>query len=156
MAIPTNASLEAKLNARIDKQTDGIKNLERKLNEMNHKIDMLLALVSHSSDSSDEEPDDDAYAKLVEFHPAWMAAKTEREELEIACLDEVNKVYKHEENPGIYEHLKRDLHTFVSDHRGDDVPEGENRWEYLTNKWKSDLGESGLPESVFRYRLSKS
>ena len=47
----------------------------------------------------------------------------------------------HKGDPDMYKHMKQYLHTFVFDHRGDDVPEGENRWEYLTEKWKSDLGE---------------
>jgi hypothetical protein len=81
MAIPTNASLEAKLNAVIDKQTDEIKSMKRKLDKMNDKMDKLLALVRHStnsSDSSDEELDENEYAKLIEFHPAWVVAKADR------------------------------------------------------------------------------
>ena len=61
-----------------------------------------------------------------------------REAVEIACKDELNM---HKGDPDMYKHMKQYLHTFVFDHRGDDVPEGENRWEYLTEKWKSDLGE---------------
>jgi L-lactate utilization protein LutC len=31
----------------------------------------------------------------------------------------------------------------------------ENRWKYLTNKWKTDLGGYGLPQCLHLYKIEK-
>jgi hypothetical protein len=74
-------------------------------------------------------------ARLVEFHAVWVAGKDEREAIETACLEEYfgyGLEYFLESNLRLFELMKDYLHTFVFDRRGAHVPEGENRWEYLT------------------------
>jgi len=92
-------------------------------------------------------------ARLLEFHPVWVATKAEREALETAFMEEFFGSNVDSNLQSLYEHMKQYLHTFVFDHRGDDVHEGENRWKYLTKIWKTDLGEYGLVEClhVFKY-----
>ncbi len=97
----------------------------------------------------------DPLARLVESHAVWVAEKDEREAIETACLEEYfgyGLEYFLESRLRLFELMKDYLHTFVFDHRGDDVPEGENRWEYLTKKWKIDLGDYGLPECLHVYK----
>ncbi len=93
----------------------------------------------------------DPLAKLVESHDVWVAEADEREAFKTTCLEEYfgyGLEYFLESNLGLYEKMEDYLDTYIFKHRGGDVPEGENRWDYLTNKWKTDLGEYGLPECL--------
>ncbi len=99
------------------------------------------------------DPSEDA--KLVEFHPVWVAEADEREAIEKACLEEYfgyGLEYFLESNFRLFELMKDYLYTFVFDHRGDDVREGENRWEYQTKKRRTNLGDYGLPECLHVYK----
>jgi hypothetical protein len=71
-------------------------------------------------------------AKLAEFQPAWVAAEAEREAMEIKWLEDYVGCKPFElpkEDVAFHGHLKNFLHTFVFDHRADDIPEGKGRWE---------------------------
>jgi hypothetical protein len=100
----------------------------------------------------------DPLARLVDSHAVWVAEKDEREAIETACLEDFfgfgyGTEFFLEINPGLYEKMKDYLHTYVFDRRGAHVPEGENRWEYLTKKWKTDgLSDYGLPTCLLDYK----
>jgi hypothetical protein len=81
---------------------------------------------------------------LVELHRAWVAEETNREAVVTAYLDAYYEC-------GTNEIPKCKLEThylmlefiriFLLDHRVDVVHEGCNRWEYLTEVWKTGDGE---------------
>ena len=87
--------------------------------------------------------------------PSWnalgLAKEAEREAVVTACLDayfecETNEIplCKLETHSIMLEFLR----IFLFDHRGDVVPEGRNRWEYLTEVWKTTDGEYSLEDCL--------
>jgi hypothetical protein len=76
-----------------------------------------------------------------ELFPAWGAAAEERKALEFAFIEEYfgcpdNEIPKNKR--AFCKNLKFYLDTYMFDRKDADVPDGNNRWEYLFNLWKTD------------------
>lgn len=80
------------------------------------------------------------------------AAAEERKALETASIEEYfgcpeNEIPRNKRD--FCKSLKNYMDTYMFDHRDADVPDGNNRWEYLFNLWKTDhLSEYSLAECV--------
>ncbi len=88
---------------------------------------------------------------LADLNHAWVAEESVREAVVTACIEAyfvcgANEIpqCKLETHNLMLEFLR----IFLFDHRGDVVPEVRNRWEYLTEVWKTGDGEYSLEDCI--------
>ena len=85
----------------------------------------------------------------LEFHREWVAAEAEREAMANACLEAYFGCgYSDLTNSkkSFHDRMLDFLRIFVFDHKADFVPEGRNRWEYLTDMWKTSDADYSLED----------
>ena len=85
----------------------------------------------------------------LEFHREWVAAEAEREALANACLEAYFGCGYNEltdSKKSFYDRMLDFLRIFVFDHKADFVPEGRNRWEYLTDMWKTSDADYSMED----------
>ena len=85
----------------------------------------------------------------LEFHREWVAAEAEREALANACLEAYfgcgyNDLTNSQKS--LHDGMLEFLRIFVFDHKADFVPEGRNRWEYLTDMWKTSDADYSMED----------
>jgi hypothetical protein len=88
---------------------------------------------------------------LAELNCGWVAEESDREAVVTTCLEAYFECASNEIPQcklGIYNHMLQFLRIFMFDHRGDIVPEGRNRWEYLTQVWKTGDGDYSLEDAL--------
>jgi hypothetical protein len=88
---------------------------------------------------------------LPALNRGWVAEESDREAVVTACLEAYFECATNEIPQckiGIHNLMLEFLRIFLFDHRGDVVPEGRNRWEYLTQVWKTGDGDYSLEDAL--------
>ena len=92
----------------------------------------------------------------LEFHREWVAAEAERKAMANACLEAYfgcgyNDLTNSQKS--LHDGMLEFLRIFVFDHKADFVPEGRNRWEYLTDMWKTSDADYSMEDILGNYAI---
>jgi hypothetical protein len=88
---------------------------------------------------------------MAELERAWVAEEDERGAVVTACVDAYFECETNEIPLGklrTHSIMLEFVRIFLFDHRGDVVPKGRNRWEYLIEVWKTSDGEYSLEDCL--------
>ncbi len=85
----------------------------------------------------------------LEVHRERVAAEAEREAMANAFLEAYfgcgyNDLANSQKT--LHDGMLNFLRIFVFDHKADFVPEGRNRWEYLTDMWKTSDADYSMED----------
>ena len=89
--------------------------------------------------------------EVADFHRDWVTSQAEREAMATKCLEayfECGTNQIPESKRGLYNLMQEFIQIFLYDHRGDDVPDGRNRWEYLLELWKTGDDDYSLEDCL--------
>ena len=117
---------------------------------------------NQSSQSMDSTLQTITRETVAKYHPIWLATTAEREAMEKACVEEYfnckpDEIPENSVTRSFFLDMKDKLHTYMFDRRYNDVPEMENRWEWLIDLWRTDKNSenslsSCLEKEVFNLK----